>query len=122
MMMLTAEPEVRALEEFQNIAGEDQDEFHTGKIYCANCIHCKLIPAKPEGEEAYLLRVRCAAGKWKKKLGEEKMYKYCTITRRYLDKCDAYEEMGDTREFIRDLRKSLPNKDEPWFLVQDQEA
>jgi hypothetical protein len=91
-------------------AGED--EFHSGKIYCANCIHCKLLPAKPEGEERYVLRVRCAAGKWKKKLGQEKMYKYCTIIRRYLDDCDAYEEMGDTRAFIRDLRKTLPNKDE----------
>jgi hypothetical protein len=93
------------------------EEFHAGKIYCANCIHCKLVTAKPEGETAYLLRVRCAAGKWKKKLGEEKLYKYCTITRRHLDSCDAYEEMGDTREFIRELRKTLPNKDEPWLLA-----
>jgi hypothetical protein len=82
------------------------NEFHSGKIYCANCIHCKLVPAKPEGEERYVLRIRCAAGKWKKKLGQEKLYKYCTITRRYLDECDAYEEMGDTREFIRELRKT----------------
>jgi hypothetical protein len=96
-----------------------EEEFHSGKVYCANCIHCKLIPAKPEGEIAYVLRIRCAAGKWKKKLGEEKMYKYCTITRRYLDSCDAYEEMGDTREFLRELRKTLPSKDEPYMLIQD---
>ncbi|MDR1099735.1 MAG: hypothetical protein LBL28_04565 [Treponema sp.] len=123
-MIQMAEPEVRPADELQGIIEEDEEdeeEFHSGKIYCANCIHCKLIPEKPEGGEAYLLRVRCAAGKWKKRLGQEKMYKYCTITRRYLDKCDTYEEMGDTREFIRDLRKSLPNKDEPWFLTQDQE-
>jgi hypothetical protein len=103
----------------------DQDgagEFHSGKIYCANCIHCKLIPSKPEGDNRYVLRIRCAAGKWKKKLGQEKMYKYCTITRRYLDKCDTYEEMGDTREFIRDLRKTLPNKDELYVLFQDKEV
>jgi hypothetical protein len=92
------------------------DEFHSGKIYCANCIHCKLIPTRPEGEDRYVLRVRCAAGKWKKKLGEEKLYKYCTITRRYLDECDSYGEMGDTREFIRELRKTLPNKDEQFLM------
>jgi hypothetical protein len=121
-MLQTAEPEV--LDMLRDISGQEgedpsDEEFHSGKIYCANCIHCKLLPAKPEGETVYLLRVRCAAGKWKKKLGEEKMYKYCTITRRHLDSCDAYEEMGDTRDFIRDLRKTLPSKDEPWkaFLV-----
>jgi hypothetical protein len=27
--------------------------------------------------------------------------------------------MGETREFIRDLRKSLPNKDEQYILFQD---
>jgi hypothetical protein len=95
---------------------ETADEFHSGKIYCANCIHCKLIPAKPEGEDRYILRIRCAAGKWKKKLGQEKLYKYSTITRRYLDDCDTYEEMGDTREFIRELKKSLPNKDEIYCM------
>jgi hypothetical protein len=124
VMIQTSKPEVRAAEELQNITGGEDggfeaDDFHSGKIYCANCSHCKLIPAKPEGEENYVLRVRCAAGKWKKKLGEEKMYKYCTITRRYLNSCDAYEEMGDTREFIRDLRKTLPSKDEPVFLAQN---
>ncbi|MDR0759214.1 MAG: hypothetical protein LBF74_03790 [Treponema sp.] len=93
------------------------DEFHSGKIYCANCIHCKLVPARPEGDERYFLRVRCAAGKWRKKQGEEKMYKYCTITRRYLDDCDSYEEMGDTREFLRELKRTIPNKDEQYVLV-----
>jgi hypothetical protein len=96
-----------------------EDEFHSGKIYCANCIHCKLVPARPEGDDRYFLRVRCAAGKWRKKLGEEKLYKYCTITRRYLDECDSYEEMGDTREFIRELRRTLPNKDEQYLLLRD---
>jgi hypothetical protein len=125
-MFQTAEPEVLEAEtarDMDNGEGEEapDDDFHSGRIYCANCIHCKLIPARPEGETAYLLRVRCAAGKWKKKLGEEKLYKYCTITRRHLVRCDAYEEMGDTREFIRDLRKTLPNRDEPWFAVETPE-
>jgi hypothetical protein len=87
------------------------EEFHHGKIYCANCINCKLIPAKSDKENQYLLRIRCAAGKWKKKLGEEKLYKYCTITRRYLDYCDAYEAMGEAQEYIRELRKKVSNRD-----------
>jgi hypothetical protein len=125
-MLQTAKLEVPVREEDAGIAGNGardfpEEEFHSEKIYCANCIHCKLIPAKSEGESAWFLRIRCAAGKWKKKLGEEKMYKYCTITRRHLDSCDAYEEMGDTREFIRELRKTLPGRNEPWFAAQIQE-
>jgi hypothetical protein len=99
----------------------EDEEFHSGKIYCANCIHCKLIPARSEKTEQYVLRVRCAAGKWKKKLGEEKLYKYCTITRRYLDSCVSYEEMGDTRDFIRDLRKTLSGKDEVFSIAAGQD-
>jgi predicted transposase YbfD/YdcC len=56
-------------------------ELHSGKVYCANCIHCKLIPAKADNGDYYVLRIRCSAGKWKKKLGEEKLYKYNTIIR-----------------------------------------
>jgi hypothetical protein len=84
----------------------------SGKIYCANCIHCKLVPSSPDGDDRYFLRVRCAAGKWHKRLGEEKLYKYCTVIRRSLNSCDAYEEMGEPQEFLKDLRKSLPVKDE----------
>jgi hypothetical protein len=97
-----------------------EEEFNNSKIYCANCIHCKLIPAMQEGDSHYFLRVRCAAGKWRKKLGEEKMYKYCTITRRYMDECDAYEEMGDTGDFIRELKKTVPGKDEQYTLSQKE--
>ena len=82
------------------------------KVYCANCIHCKLVRTASGSTNQYYLRVRCSAGKWKKKLGEEKIYKYFTVARRSLDSCDAYEPMGDAREFIRDLRRSLPIKDE----------
>jgi hypothetical protein len=118
-----------AVSELEEPEGADQDglipemgdEFHAGKIYCANCIHCKLVPARSEKDTQYVLRIRCAAGKWKKKLGEEKMYKYCTIIRRYLDSCDTYEEMGDTREFIRELRKRVPNKDEIYSFEEVQE-
>ena len=94
----------------------DEDEFQAGKIYCANCIKCKLIAEKHNDDEHYVLRIRCSAGKWKKKLGEEKVYKYCTITRRYCDECDAYEPMGECRGFMKDLKKSLPNKDELYNL------
>ena len=82
------------------------------KIYCANCIHCKLVRTASGNANQYYLRVRCAAGKWKKKLGEEKIYKYFTVARRSLDSCSSYVPMGDAREFIRDLRKTLPIKDE----------
>jgi hypothetical protein len=124
IMLNTAEAEV-----LETPAHQDE-EFHSGKIYCANCIHCKLIPArqgapgnseKQGKEDRYVLRIRCAAGKWKKKLGEEKIYKYCTITRRYQDSCDAYEAMGDTREFIRELRKTLSGRDEVYGSVQAAE-
>lgn len=82
------------------------------KIYCANCAHCKLFSA-PRGENGqYYLRVRCTAGKWRKKLGEEKCYKYFTVARRSLDECDSYAPMGDPKEFIRELKKTLPIKDE----------
>jgi hypothetical protein len=124
-MFNTAEAEV------PETAALQDEEFHSGKIYCANCIHCKLIPAKQgapgdsgkqEPEDRYVLRIRCAAGKWKKRLGEEKLYKYCTITRRYQDSCEAYEAMGDgAREFIRELRKTLSGRDEVYGSLQAAE-
>ena len=110
MMIQTVEPEV--LFDAAAEAAFEDDESCSGKIYCANCIHCKLVPSSPDGDDRYFLRVRCAAGKWRKKLGEEKVYKYCTVARRSLDGCDSYEELGDTREYIRELKKSLPVKDE----------
>jgi hypothetical protein len=100
--------------------GDDED-FQGGKIYCANCIHCKLILSKSGREESYVFRIRCAAGKWKKKLGEEKLYKYCTITRRYLDFCDEYIAMGETRGFIRELRKTISAKDELHGGIPEQD-
>jgi hypothetical protein len=84
----------------------------SSKIYCANCSNCKLVRDARGGSDRYYLRVRCAAGKWRKKLGEEKIYKYFTVARRSLAYCDTYEPMGDPKEFMRELKKSLPIKDE----------
>ncbi len=90
-----------------------QDFLDSGKIYCANCIHCKLVPTPAESSPGqFYLRVRCDAGKWKKKLGGEKIYKYFTVTRRSIDCCDSYESMGDDDNFISDLRNNLPIRDE----------
>lgn len=88
-------------------------EGQTNKVYCANCKHCKLVRTVTN-DGKYLLRVRCSKGKWKKKLGEEKMYRYCTVIRRSLDNCDSYNPMGDSRIFMRELRESLPLKDEEY--------
>jgi hypothetical protein len=113
------------MDEIVNVVDETfdtvDDEFKSGKVYCANCRNCKLIPAKAEGENRYVLRVRCAAGKWKKKLGDEKLYKYCTITRRYLDSCESYDEMGDASEFLRELRRTLPSRDETYRSLEEED-
>lgn len=109
-MIGTVDSEIE-LEEATGFAREDSD-LDDGKIFCANCIHCKVVPSSPDGDDRYFLRVRCAAGKWRKKLGEEKVYKYCTVVRRSIESCDSYVEMGDAKEYIRDLKKSLPIKDE----------
>lgn len=84
----------------------------TDRIYCANCANCKLLRVSASNGSQYHLRVRCIAGKWKKKLGEEKFYKYFTVARRSLEDCDTYEPMGDIAEYLRDLKKDLPIKDE----------
>jgi hypothetical protein len=83
-----------------------------GRVHCANCIHCKLVRLAAENGGQYYLRVRCDAGKWRKKLGEEKLYKYFTVARRSLDECETYEPMGDTKTFLKELKKTLPIKDE----------
>ncbi|MFW6138239.1 MAG: hypothetical protein ACOC7U_03605 [Spirochaetota bacterium] len=82
------------------------------KIYCANCYYC-VVFKKPIGNSGfYVLRVRCNKGMWKKKSGEEKIYKYFTIARRTPGECRYYEPMGEEQAFIKELRKSLPVKDE----------
>ena len=89
-------------------------DLHMDRIYCANCIQCKLVRVPSGSGSQYLLRVRCNAGKWKKKLGEEKFYKYFTVARRSLDGCDAHEPMGDSKDFLKELKKPLPIKDETY--------
>ncbi len=98
--------------EIDAISAETDESFVEGKIFCANCIHCKLVPSPGNSVGQFYLRVRCDAGKWKKKLGEEKIYKYFTVTRRSIDCCDSYEPMGDAGEFISDLKRTLPIRDE----------
>ncbi len=88
------------------------EEFSPDKVYCANCIHCKLVKIPMGSASQYGLRVRCDAGKWRKKLGEEKLYKYFTVIRRTLDQCEAYVPMGEVEIFLKELKKNLPIKDE----------
>lgn len=83
------------------------------KIYCANCKHCVVIQRPAMVSNEYMLRINCLKDKWKKKIGEVKYYKYFTAARRTMELCDAYESMGDgEKDYIKDLRKSLPIKDE----------
>ena len=89
-----------------------EEEFSSDKVYCANCIHCKLVKVPMGSASQYGLRVRCDAGKWRKKLGEEKLYKYFTVIRRTLDQCEEYEPMGEVEIFLKELKKNLPIKDE----------
>jgi len=96
----------------QSKSGNTNELTAGEKIYCANCIHCKLVRIPVGNGQQYFLRVRCAAGKWKKKLGEEKYYKYFTVARRSISGCDRYVPMGDTKDFLRELKKTLPIKDE----------
>jgi len=49
---------------------------------------------------------------WKKKLGDEKIYKYFTVARRSKDSCPFYEPMGEPKEYLKELRKTLPIRDE----------
>jgi hypothetical protein len=95
---------------------EVENASHTqggeGKIYCANCLHCVVFKQAIEGADAYVLRVRCSMGMWKKKSGEDKIYKYFSIVRRTVLECDFYDPMGDEKSFIKELRRSLPVKDE----------
>ena len=90
----------------------DEIDYSLQKIFCANCIHCKLVRVPAGNGSQYFLRVRCDAGKWRKKLGEEKIYKFFTVARRTIEDCDRYEPMGEPVLYIKELKKSLPIKDE----------
>jgi hypothetical protein len=103
------------------ILAVDQDIVY-GKIYCANCANCKVVRVPAGDGSQYQLRVRCAAGKWKTKSGEEKLHKYFTLTRRSLLSCDSYLSMGDTRGYLRQLRSLLPQTDETYPQVEETPA
>lgn len=94
---------------------DSQHSGKTSKIYCANCKNCKIINMATDDGQS-VRRVRCAAGHWRKKLGEEKIYKYFTVTRRTMTECPDYEEMGDPRTFMKELKKTLPSKDESYAI------
>ena len=82
------------------------------KVFCANCAHC-IVKRQSEGDaDRYILRVRCNKGKWSKRSGEEKLYKYFTVARRMQVNCEDYQKMGDLFPFIKNLKKELPIKDE----------
>lgn len=82
------------------------------KIYCANCSHCVVFKQVIEGADTYVLRVRCLKGMWRKRSGVEKVYKYFSIIRRTQENCQYYDPMGDEKTFIKELRRTLPIKDE----------
>lgn len=83
------------------------------KIYCANCQYCSVIQKPALVSDQYVLRLHCTKDKWKKKIGEVKYYKYFTAARRTVDTCDMYNSIyEDPKDFIKDLRKNLPIKDE----------
>jgi len=65
-----------------------------------------------EDTNKYVLRVRCSSGMWKKKSGEEKVHKYFSIIRRSYSSCPQYDPMGEEESFIKELKKTLPVKDE----------
>jgi hypothetical protein len=82
------------------------------KVYCANCAFCVVFKQAVAQRDSYVLRVRCSKGMWKKRSGEEKIYKYFTIIRRTREACPCYDPMGDEKAFIKELRRNLPVKDE----------
>jgi hypothetical protein len=59
-------------------------------------------------------------GIWKKKSGDEKIYKYFTIVRRTMEQCDSFDPMGDETSFLKELKKNLPIKDEIYSYTSAQ--
>ena len=83
------------------------------RIYCSNCKNCVVISKPALVSDEYVLRIHCKKDKWKKKIGEIKYYKYFTATRRTMEICDDFESMGeDEKDYLKELRKTLPIKDE----------
>ena len=96
---------------------EKEQPIELDGIYCANCRYCVLFRKKSGlNSKQYMLRIKCTREQWRKKLGEEKMYKYFTVARRTVEKCENYKEMGDLETFLRILRRSLPVRDEVYSI------
>jgi hypothetical protein len=96
----------------QIVESLSEESLSKERLFCANCTHCKLVRVPAGNGCQYYLRVRCDAGRWRKKLGEEKVYKYFTVARRTVETCPMYGPMGDAREYLKELKKNLPIKDE----------
>ena len=87
------------------------EEFDVNRIFCANCYHCKIAIVNEGKDNQSTLKVRCTAGMWKKKIGEEKFYRYDTVEQRRPEACEAYEPMGELDEYMKELRRSLPSRE-----------
>ena len=82
------------------------------KIFCANCINCKVFRHYSSDKTAYTQKVRCTAVQWKKPGGGEKTYFLHTLLNRQMEKCSEFEFAGDNladeQTFIQSLRRTLP--------------
>lgn len=79
------------------------------KIYCANCLHCKVfIP--PSGDSELL--VRCIKGQWKNSFDSEDAFPLEKVLSCRMPECAHYEGMGedDCEEFIAELRATFEPK------------
>ncbi len=110
--MKTMETEEK-LEEEENLE-EYQDDDKSDKQYCANCLHCVVVkvPVVSGKDSQWKQRVKCNKGKWRKRLGDEKLYKYFSVFRRVVSGCEYYEKMGELKTFLKDLKRNLPQSDE----------
>ena len=91
---------------------EESDK--TNKFYCANCANCKIfVGTVSDGKK--IQKVRCAAGHWKKASGGEKFYNYANVLKRTQTECTDYDAIGDSRPFIRKLKKTIPSKENTYI-------
>lgn len=84
----------------------------SGKIFCANCYHCKVVKDSNHHGKDIVLKVRCSAGMWKKRVGDDKLYRLDTVEQRRVPDCPHYDPMGECHDFMRELRRSLPQTQE----------
>ena len=85
------------------------------RMYCANCKNCKVI-RELASDGSPLQKVRCAAGHWTKPLGGEKLYPLATVPRRTVHNCLDYDEMGETKQYMKELKKNLPSKNNDIYV------